>query len=404
MKIGVVGMGYVGLVTAAVLACKGNTVTGVDIDTEKIRMLQTGEVPIFEPDLDDRIREAGSNLQFSNDFSALSGCEAVFLCVPTPNTGNRIDLNYVLSAAEDVKKHSSSSTLVIKSTVLPGTASKVTELTGMNVVSNPEFTREGSAVRETEKPDRIVLGGKSVETIKRIWEFTGSPMVVTTNESAELVKYASNAFLAVKISFINQVADLCETIPGADVNVVAEGMGLDRRIGTEFLKAGLGYGGSCFPKDTVALSGFAEDRGIKMSIVNSAVEYNGRRIADLSRKINALSGSLKEKKICVLGLSFKDNTDDMRESRSLLIINELAKYGSDVMAYDPVVRNVQNVKICDNLDECISSSEIVITATEWKEFSAINPGKLSGKMVFDLRRVFDPNTVDLKMGVGIGKN
>jgi UDPglucose 6-dehydrogenase len=367
-------------------------------------MLQTGEVPIFEPDLDDRISEASSNLQFSNDFSASLGYKAVFLCVPTPNTGNRIDMKYVLSAAEYVKKHSSSSTLVIKSTVLPGTASRVTELTGMNVVSNPEFTRDGSAVRDTEKPDRIVLGGKSVETVKRIWEFTGSPMVVTTNESAELIKYASNAFLAVKISFINQVADLCETIPGVDVNVVAEGMGLDRRIGTEFLKAGLGYGGSCFPKDTVALSSFAENRGIKMSIVNSAVEYNGRRIADLSRRINALSGSLKGKKICVLGLSFKDNTDDMRESRSILIINELARYGSDVIAYDPVVKNVKNVKICDNLDECISSSEIVITATEWKEFSAIDPGKLSGKMVFDLRRVFEPNTVDLKMGAGIGKN
>lgn len=404
MKIGVVGMGYVGLVTAAVLGSKGNTVIGVDIDYEKIKLLSAGRMPLFEPELDDRIKKSGSNLQFSNDYSTLSDCEVVFLCVPTPNTGNRIDLGYVLSAADEVKKHNRSSTLVIKSTVVPGTASKVTERTGMNVVSNPEFTREGSAVRDTEKPDRVVLGGKSVEAVKGIWEFTGSPMIVTSNENAELIKYASNAFLAVKISFINQVADLCETIPGADVNVVAEGMGLDRRIGREFLKAGLGYGGSCFPKDTVALSGFAEDRGVNMSIVNSAIEYNKERIVNLSRKINVLSGSLKGKKICVLGLSFKDNTDDVRESRPLLIINELAKYGSDVRAYDPVVRNVENVKICDNLDECISSSEIVITATEWKEFSTIDPEKLSGKMVFDLRRVFDPNIVELKMGVGIGKN
>lgn len=404
MKIGVVGMGYVGIVTAAVLACRGNTVIGVDIDNEKIRMLRTSQVPIYEPNLGDRIKEASSNLRFSNDFSSLSECETVFLCVPTPNTRNRIDLKYVLSAAGDVKKHNHSSTLVIKSTVLPGTASKVAELTGMNVVSNPEFTREGSAVLDTEKPDRIVIGGQSVESVKKIWEFTGSPVVVTTNENAELIKYASNAFLAVKISFINQIADLCETIPGADVNLVAEGMGLDRRIGKEFLKAGLGYGGSCFPKDTAALSGFAEDRGIKMSIVNSAVEYNGKRIADLSRKINALTGSLKGKKICILGLSFKDNTDDMRESRALLLINELAKYGSDIRAYDPVIKNVQNVKICDDLDKCIALSEIIITATEWKEFSVIDPGKLSGKILFDLRRVFDPNIVDLKMGVGIGKN
>ena len=404
MRIAVVGMGYVGLVTATVLACRGNSVVGVDIDTEKIKMLQSGKLPIFEPGLDERFRDAGPDLEFSHDYSTLDGCETVFLCVPTPNDGNLIDLKYVFSAASDVKKHSSSATLVIKSTVLPGTAKRVSEMTGMNVVSNPEFTREGTAIYDTEKPERIILGGESVENVREIWKFTGSPVIVTTNENAELIKYASNAFLALKISFINQMADLCETIPRADVNIVAEGMGLDSRIGKAFLKAGLGYGGSCFPKDTIALSSFAEEKGINMSIVNSAVEYNRKRIPDLAQRVNKISGSLKGKKTCVLGLSFKDNTDDLRESRSLMLIDELKKYGADVKAYDPIIRSVRNVDVFDDLERCISSSEIVITATEWKEFSSIDPVKLSGKMVFDLRRVFCSPAIDLKMGVGIGKN
>lgn len=404
MKIAVIGMGYVGLVTAAVLASRGNSIIGIDIDRKRVSMLQSGKVPIFEPGLSERLSQAGSNIQFSHDYSSTDGCEAVFLCVPTPNEGNSIDLRYVFSAADSIREYNTSATLVIKSTVLPGTSRKIYERTGMNVVSNPEFTREGTAIHDTEKPDRIILGGKSVETVKNIWEFTGAPFIVTTSENAELVKYASNAFLAVKISFINQIADLCETIPGTDVNVVADGMGLDRRIGKEFLRAGLGYGGSCFPKDTIALTSFAREQGIDMSIVESTVKYNQMRISDLAQRVNKLAGSLKGRKTCVLGLSFKDNTDDLRESRSLLIIDELRKYGADITAYDPVIRNVPNIKICHDLDECLSSSEIVITATEWKEFSFIDPRKLSEKMVFDLRRVFDPNTVNLKMGVGIGKN
>ena len=229
MRIGVVGLGYVGLVTAAVLASRGNSVTGIDLDVSRINMLRFGKTPIFEPELENRIRNAKDNLEFSTDYSKLANCEVIFLCVPTPNISNKIDLKYVFAAASEVKKYSISSDLVIKSTVLPGTARKVSELTGMNIVSNPEFTREGSAVPDTEKPDRIVVGGKSVENVKKIWEFTGSPVIITTNENAELIKYASNAFLAVKISFINQIADLCERIPGTDVNMVAEGMGLDRR-------------------------------------------------------------------------------------------------------------------------------------------------------------------------------
>lgn len=404
MRIGVVGLGYVGLVTAAVLANKGNSVVGVDVDVSKIQMLTSGRSPIFEPELDDRIRSAGNNLKFTTDYSELSNCEAVFLCVPTPNEGDKINLKYVMSAAEEVRKFSPSSDLVIKSTVLPGTARMVSQLTGMNVVSNPEFTREGTAISDTEKPDRIVIGGKFVKIVIKIWEFTRSPVIVTTNENAELIKYASNAFLAVKISFINQMADLCEKIPGTDINVVAEGMGMDRRIGREFLKAGIGYGGSCFPKDTVAISSFAFENGIDLTIVNSAKRYNEDRVPHLVNKIEKSLGGLNGKKVCVLGLSFKDNTDDLRESGALLIVENLKRLGAIVKAYDPVVGKISNLELCNSPKECISSSEIVITATEWKCFSDIDPMILSGKKVFDLRRIFDPEKVELTMGVGLGEN
>ena len=287
---------------------------------------------------------------------------------------------------------------------MPGTARKVSELTGMDVVSNPEFTKEGSAVHDTEKPDRIIIGGKSVDAVKKLWDFTGSPVIVTTNENAELIKYASNAFLAVKISFINQIADLCEKIAVTDVNVVAEGMGLDRRIGKEFLKAGLGYGGSCFPKDTVALYSFAQETGVDLSIVKSAIQYNDNRVPLLVNKIEENLDTLDGKTVCILGLSFKDNTDDLRESRSLVIIKNLKKRGAIVKAYDPVVQNIDGIDISTDLSKCISTSEIVITATEWKKFSDIDPLLLKGKKVFDLRRVFDPEQVDIIMGVGIGKN
>ena len=404
MRIGVIGMGYVGLVTAAVLACKGNSVIGIDVDLSRIQMLRSGKLPIFEPELSDRIKSAGNYLEFSSEYSKIVQCEVVFLCVPTPNTESKIDLKYVISAANEVKKFNSKLDLVIKSTVLPGTAKLISELTGMNIVSNPEFTREGSAVHDTEYPDRIVIGGKSVDKIKKIWEFTASPVVVTTNENAELIKYASNSFLAVKISFINQLADLCEKIPGTDVNVVAEGMGLDRRIGKEFLRAGLGYGGSCFPKDTVAISSFGEEKGVDLTIVKSAINYNDTRVLSLVDKIRENVNSLSEKKICVLGLSFKDNTDDLRESRALKLIQILKNHGANVKAYDPVVKEFDNIELYDDLIECISESEIVITATEWKDFSYIDPSLLKNKRTFDFRIVFDPKKVELTMGVGIGKN
>ncbi len=404
MRIGVVGLGYVGLVTAAVLAGNNNSVFGIEVDTSRIKMLRPRKTPIFETELDERIRNAGSNLDFSSNYSKLSKCDVVFICVPTPKIDNKIDLRYVLSAADKVKKYSTPLDLVIKSTVSPETARMISELTGMNIVSNPEFTREGSAARDTERPDRIAIGEKSVENVEKIWEFTGSSVVFTTDENAELIKYASDAFLAVKISFINQIADLCEKVPGTDVNVVAEGMGMDRRIGREFLKAGVGYAGSCFPKETVEISSFGESNGVDLTIVKSAIHYNDGRVPILVNKIRENLGTLSGKSVCVLGLSFKDNTDDLRESRSIKIIESMKKEGAIVMAYDPVVLRKEDIDIISDMGGCISYAEVVITATEWRDFSNIDPSLLKRKKVFDFRRVFDLEEIELTMGVGIGKN
>ena len=404
MKIGIVGLGYVGLVTAAVLANNGNEVIGVDIAEERIEKLNSGIMPIYEPDLKDRVVSAWKKLHFTSNFRCLMTCDAVFLCVPTPNTNGKVDLSYVTSASKTVSEQDYSGPIIIKSTVPPGTARKISEITGLNIISNPEFTREGSAVYDTEHPDRVVIGGKHTEIAEKIWAFTGSAALITSNENAELIKYASNAFLATKISFINQIADLCETIPGSDVQVVARGMGMDHRIGMEFLKAGLGYGGSCFPKDTAAISAFARERGVNLSIIDSVIAYNESRVENLAGKISEINGSLKGRKVCVLGLSFKDNTDDLRESRSVALVNELRKQGAEVSIYDPVVKNYGDLNICTNMEKCVSAADIVVTATEWKEFTNLDPELLADKVVFDLRRVLDPNKVKLTMGVGIGKN
>ena len=404
MKIGVVGLGYVGLVTSAVLANQGNDVIGIDVSAVRVNELNSHNLPIFEPELTDRIREAGSRLIFSTDYSNLEGCAGVIICVPTPNNETGIDLSYVFAASMEVSKTVPTAALIIKSTVTPGTARLVNEMTGMEVTSNPEFTREGSAVYDTEHPDRIIIGGNTPQICKEIWEFTNSPTIVTTNENAEMIKYASNAFLATKITFINQIADLCEKIPGADVKIVSQGMGLDHRIGKDFLNAGLGYGGSCFPKDTVALNSYANSKGIKMGIVDTVISYNSQRINQLIEKIVETAGDLRSREICVLGLSFKDNTNDLRESRSTALIENLIRRGAKIFAYDPIVKQYPGIEHCRNIEECIAKCSIVVTATEWDEFRNIDSKVLKDKMVFDLRRILSVQNKDITMGVGIGKN
>ena len=342
MKIGQVGLGYVGLVNAAVLANHGNEVVGIDVDKSRIDGLTRSIVPIFELDLKEYLTRGIGNLTFTTDYSTLSKCEAIFITVPTPTISGVIDLSFVLKAADEVSRVNKNSILIIKSTVVPGTASMVSARTGLKVVSNPEFTREGSAIYDTEHPDRIVIGGEPSELVKEIWKFTNSPYVITSNSNAELIKYASNAFLATKISFINQIADLCEKIPGADVNVIAKGMGLDKRIGEEFLRAGLGFGGSYFPKDTKALISFAETKKVDMSIVREVYNYNESRIANIVQNASYSGISFAGSKVCVLGLSFKDLTNDLRESRALVLISELQKKGAVINAYDPVIKKLED--------------------------------------------------------------
>ena len=404
MKIGQVGLGYVGLVNAAVLSNHGNLVTGMDVDHSKIDALDKGIVPIFEPDLEKYLISGRKNLIFSDDYSALSDCESIFITVPTPNISGNIDLSYVIKAADEVAKVNRSAILIIKSTVVPGTASFISARTGMKVISNPEFTREGNAIYDTEHPDRIVIGGEPADIVKEIWDFTSSPVIVTTNANAELIKYASNAFLATKISFINQMADLCEKIPGADVNVVANGMGLDKRIGKEFLKAGLGFGGSCFPKDTQALITFARSKGIDMSILREVYGYNENRVSQILQNTMERGISFSGSRVCVLGLSFKDLTNDLRESRSILLISRLKEKGAVINAYDPVIKNLEGVNICKDMQTCISESDIVVTATEWRDFANMPIKMLEGKTVLDFRRILNPEKYDVKMGVGLGKN
>ena len=388
MKIGVIGMGFVGLVTATVLADRGNSVTCVDVDGEKIEKLKRGEPYIYEPGLKELFQRNKSAMSFTSDYSSLRGSEVAFICVPTPTVNGKIDLSYVRDSVFSVNSVDRNVIIAVKSTVVPGTASALSSMIGRSIVSNPEFLREGNAIEDTLHPDRIVVGGKSdvnTEKVCDIWEFTGAPIMRVTNENAELIKYASNAFLATKISFINEIANLCEKIPGADVATVAQGIGLDHRIGKDFLRAGIGFGGSCFPKDTRALVSFSEEKGVELKIVKSTMEVNEGRIKHALEMIEEEIGDVKGKEICVLGLTFKDNTNDLRESKSLELVNELKARGAKVLAYDPVVKELDRVKMVSRIEEC-GGADCVVVASEWKEFES-NPIYERAKKVIDLKKV-----------------
>lgn len=406
MRIGVIGLGYIGSVTAAVLANHGNDVVGIDTVKPKVDAFNSANPPIYEPGLSDLIERNRDSLRFSTSYEDLKDVEVVFIAVPTPNRDGGIDLSYVMSAASSLKQVNPDCLIIIKSTVVPGTARKVIESTGMTVASNPEFTREGSAIADTESPDRVVIGGpeSASRIVEGIWIFTGAPMVVTTNENAELIKYASNSFLATKISFINEFANLCEKIPGADVETVARGMGLDQRIGERFLKAGIGYGGSCFPKDTLAILSFARSMGQDLRIVDSAITVNDGRIDHaVDVIIDGNPESLRGRRIAILGVAFKDNTDDVRESQPLKLINSLLGHGAMINVYDPIVRTIiEGTTRFSTVEECIRKSEIVVIATEWPEFRKLDPGLVGDRLVVDVRRILDPSDFPLFRAVGYG--
>ena len=418
MRITMIGTGYVGLVSGACFAKLGHTVTCVDIDADKIAKLEKGEIPIFEPGLDTLVEESvdAGRLSFTTDIQqGVPGADAVFIAVgtpPRPEDGHA-DLKYVYAAAEGIATAMTGYTVIVdKSTVPVGTAKEVYDIIArtrepdeFDVASNPEFLREGAAIQDFLETDRIVVGTsseratKTLEAIYKPLTYKGIPLLVTDPASAELIKYAANAFLAVKIGFINEIADICERT-GAHVNEVARGIGMDTRIGPKFLMPGPGYGGSCFPKDTLELVATARSAGAPSKIVEAVVDSNNQRKLSMAERVSeALGESLAGKRLAVLGLTFKAGTDDMRESPSIDIIAGLQRDGAKVAVHDPqgmeVARGlIADVEWSDSADAALAGAEAAVIVTEWDEYRQMDLEKVKNVMarpvLVDLRNLFDP--------------
>ncbi|GAK45760.1 UDP-glucose 6-dehydrogenase [Tepidicaulis marinus] len=416
MRVAMIGTGYVGLVSGACFADFGHEVVCVDKDAAKIEALERGEIPIYEPGLDVLVngnRFAG-RLSFSTDLGpAVRGADVVFIAVGTPSRrgDGHADLSYVFAAAEEVADAMSGYTLVVnKSTVPVGTGDKVEELirarkpqADFDVASNPEFLREGSAIEDFKRPDRVVVGTgseRAKELMNQLYRplfLNETPILFTARRTAEVIKYAANAFLATKISFINEIADLCEKVD-ADVQAVAKGIGLDKRIGGKFLHAGPGYGGSCFPKDTLALLRTAEETGASLSIVEAASSSNAERKKRMAEKIiAACGGDVKGQTLAVLGVTFKPNTDDMRDAPSLDIIPALQKAGAHIRAYDPegmeeAAPLLPGTEWMKDENEAMKGADALIILTEWNQFRALDLGHLHESLrkpvIVDLRNIY----------------
>jgi UDPglucose 6-dehydrogenase len=416
MRIGVVGTGYVGLVSGTCFAEFGINVTCVDKDETKISRLKKGEIPIYEPGLEDLVRKQlkSGRLSFTTDLAgAVKGADAVFIAVGTPARADdgHADMSYVHEAAREIARVMDGYTLIVtKSTVPVGTAREIERIMReqrpgleFDVCSNPEFLREGAAVNDFMKPDRVVVGTDSeraAEIMRELYRplyLNETPMVVTTPETAEIIKYAANAFLATKITFINEIANLCEKT-GGNVQQVAKAIGLDGRIGSKFLHAGPGFGGSCFPKDTLALTQIGQQRGAPQTIVETVVWVNAERQRTMAQRVvDACGGSVEGFRIGVLGVSFKPNTDDVRESPSLVIIPLLQEAGAKIVAYDPVAMeqgdaHLENVEWCKDAYEVAKDADALVIVTEWNEFRALDVARLGQLMktrrIVDLRNIY----------------
>jgi len=429
-RICVVGMGCVGSVTAACLADLGNEVACVDIDEERIRKLQQGVMPIFEPGLEELVvrNSKAGRLTFTTDYrEALKGVSLAFITVGTPSSNEgEADLKYVEAAAESIAQAIEGPFIVVnKSTVPIGTGDLVAEIAERNrrshhltaVVSNPEFLREGSAVHDFMHPDRIILGSsdqKAAERVAELYSPLQAPIIITDIRTAEMIKYASNAYLATRISFINEIASICELV-GADVKEVARGMGLDKRIGLHYLEAGLGWGGSCLPKDVRALSRAAASRGYEPRLLEAVAEVNEIQRGKVVERLKEALGRLEGMEVGLLGLSFKPNTDDLREAPSLDIIRLLQREGAKVRAYDPVAMEkaknlVPELECARNPHELSRGCDALILVTEWNEFKQLDLGRIRTLMrrpVFiDGRNIYDPARMQelgfIYRGVGRG--
>jgi UDPglucose 6-dehydrogenase len=434
MRVAMIGTGYVGLVSGACFADFGHSVCCVDKDASKIDGLNAGVMPIWEPGLEALVTaNAGrGRLAFTTDVAAgVKDAEAVFIAVGTParRGDGHADLTFVFEAVRELAKFIKPGTVVVtKSTVPVGTGDRIDAIlreegvTDVSVASNPEFLREGAAIADFKHPDRIVVGAedsRAQDVLREIYRplfLNRAPILITGRRTAELTKYAANAFLAVKISFINEMADLCEAVD-ADVQDVARGIGLDNRIGAKFLHAGPGYGGSCFPKDTVALLQTAEQAGVDQRIVRTTVEVNDRRKAQMVERVErAFGGQLSGKRIAVLGLAFKPNTDDMREAPSIPIVKGLLERGASVAAYDPVARDqaeqiMSGVDFAEDAYGAAEGADALVIVTEWDEFRALDldriAASLKGKILIDLRNVYDRSDAEAAgltyYGIGRGR-
>ena len=432
-RILILGLGRVGLLTAVSFAKKGFKVVGIDPDRQKLEQIRKLKTPFFEPGLDHHLKEVTKKgiLTVADAMCEVQRSDVVYITVGTPSGRNgSVDLTQIRSAARTIghalRENKDHATVVVKSTVTPGTSTKVVRPiieresgkspgSDLGLVSNPEFLREGNGLYDSEFPDRIVMGSNDdkamdrLETLYRKFHGTSIPAVIrTTHENAELIKYASNAFLATKISFINTIATIAERIPGADVSTVARCIGLDSRIGSAFLNAGLGYGGSCFPKDIRALSRFSRLLGYAPRLVEETSEVNSRQAEKAIEFARRMLGSVRRKKAAILGLAFKPETDDIREAVSLRIIRRLLRMGAQITAYDPVAVDVvkqifrNQIKYAQSAKQCITEADLAILVTEWKEFKRLTPNDFVSLMrtpvVFDGRRIYEPKEMQ-KAGI-----
>jgi len=418
MRVAMIGTGYVGLVSVACFADFGHDVVCVDKDPSKIERLERGEIPIFEPGLDDLVTAnvRGGRLSFALDAAeAIRTADAVFIAVGTPSRrgDGHADLSYVHAAAEEIAGLIEGFTVVVtKSTVPVGTGDEIERIirarrpdADFAVVSNPEFLREGAAIEDFKRPDRVVVGTEDpraqavMRELYRPLNLNETPILFTGRRTSELIKYAANAFLAMKITFINEMADLCEAV-GADVQQVARGIGLDKRIGSKFLHAGPGYGGSCFPKDTIALVRTAADAGAPVRLIETTVAINDARKKAMAGKVAAaLDGDLAGKTVALLGLTFKPNTDDMRDAPSLDVAPALIAMGATVQAFDPegmheAAKLLDEVQFRDGPYEAVTGADVVVILTEWDQFRALDIDRIKGLMrqpvMVDLRNVYRP--------------
>ena len=431
MKLCMIGTGYVGLVSGVCFSDLGNDVICVDKDDNKINNLKNGKIPIYEPGLDELVQKNLNNkrLNFStNLIESVKKSDIIFICVgtPTKRNSNSADLSQVFSVGKEISKSINKFKIIItKSTVPVTTGDKLEKIISkkvnkklFSVVSNPEFLREGEAIRDFIYPDRVVVGSneeKSKKILRNLYSpliSKGAKYVSTNRRAAELIKYASNAFLATKITFINEIANLCEKT-GIDVEDISIGIGLDKRIGSRFLRAGPAYGGSCFPKDTKAIVSTADRFKSNLSVIKSVIKSNQNRSDLLLKRLHSIIKKINNKNVSFLGVTFKANTDDMRDSSSLKLIPFLSKRGAKIKYYDPTgskkeFNNLKNVEYANSIQSCIAGSDLIIVHTEWNDFKSINFRKLSRNkklILYDMRNIFSPEKIK-KLGIkyfGIGR-